>query len=356
MKRHVNLILLLWGAFTMYSQNPKEIEITEWKESDVPMNICNDPKYGIIVVNTNIPDLDFKILNAEKYLINQLPQLELNRYILCVEPENEYVDTYNIQVASKDIITSTFPVSNIKSQEKRFYYIFEKQRNQICWEEHWSKGNEFFINARYEEAQAEYYLTSECNDVPGDIDLIWKIKDAGFCLETKRKADSFYNADNLDDALREYEKLYALNPNDNYTKNRIETCKIKIENLSRTISGTVTFDGKPMDNVIIEAKYPKQNKQGQIKSDRKKNTETEWQEVGKSDSWGHYEITVLKKINNLRFFKGNSWLDENRYFAEVAITSEKMDIALKQKLTAKPIIRTGTEVLRKELQKRNLIQ
>ena len=134
MKKYIILTVLFLTTCVLYSQNPKEIEIIERDEdTQIPIKSCDDPEYGIIVVNTNIPDLNFKILNAERYLINQLFQPELNRYILCVEPltqKNGLIDIYNIQVSSKNIITNSFSVRNIQSQEKRFYFISVKQSVQ----------------------------------------------------------------------------------------------------------------------------------------------------------------------------------------------------------------------------------
>jgi hypothetical protein len=129
MTKYTVLILLLLKTFTIYAQNPKIIEITELSElskSDLLMRTCKDPKYGIIVVNTDIADLEFKILNAGKNLINQTRQQDERRYILCVEPMYETFDVYNIQITSNNIITKSFSVHKIQSGNIRSYAISEK--------------------------------------------------------------------------------------------------------------------------------------------------------------------------------------------------------------------------------------
>jgi tetratricopeptide (TPR) repeat protein len=48
--------------------------------------------------------------------------------------------------------------------------------------------------------------------------------------ETKHKADGLYNAGKFSEALNEYEKLYCINPKDEYVKDRIKSCNDKINN------------------------------------------------------------------------------------------------------------------------------
>jgi hypothetical protein len=46
--------------------------------------------------------------------------------------------------------------------------------------------------------------------------------------DTKRKADELYEAKKFADALKEYEKLYSINPNYTYVKDRINQCNVKL--------------------------------------------------------------------------------------------------------------------------------
>lgn len=61
--------------------------------------------------------------------------------------------------------------------------------------------------------------------------------------ELKSNADDLYNAGKFSEALKDYEKLYSINPDDEYVKHRIKECNDKINN----------------EKAIIEAKSPKLN-------------------------------------------------------------------------------------------------
>jgi tetratricopeptide (TPR) repeat protein len=47
--------------------------------------------------------------------------------------------------------------------------------------------------------------------------------------DTKRKADELYDAGNFAEALKEYEKLYSINPNYEYVKLRIDQCNERLD-------------------------------------------------------------------------------------------------------------------------------
>jgi tetratricopeptide (TPR) repeat protein len=63
-----------------------------------------------------------------------------------------------------------------------------------------------------------------------------------------READALYNAGNFSEALKEYEKLYSINPKDEYVERRIKSCNEKITSGSRTIVQELTKELKA--NVI----------------------------------------------------------------------------------------------------------
>ena len=133
--------LTIFTLHSLHSQNLKRINVKEeCGESHLRVDICSDPKYGIVVVNTDIPDLQFRIVNGEKFLINFTRQPGQNRYILCVEPMNELISVYNIEITSKTIFTVPLSVSEIESQDKRFYCLVDESSHYVIHGKLISKG------------------------------------------------------------------------------------------------------------------------------------------------------------------------------------------------------------------------
>jgi tetratricopeptide (TPR) repeat protein len=174
-----------------------------------------------------------------------------------------------------------------------------------CYFDHLDKGNIFFKSTQYADAKTEYYLALECPDVPDDNDLSKKIEDAGTCLDSKRDADDYYNSSRLENALKEYEKVYAINPQDIYTKERIELCNEKIAVLPRIIRGRITAseNGRALADVSVLAEFYQLDKKGKVKTNKNGMPKMEWRSIGKTDSNGRYEVTVLNQTKNLKFYK-----------------------------------------------------
>jgi len=61
--------------------------------------------------------------------------------------------------------------------------------------------------------------------------------------ETKRKADDFYSAGNYSEALKEYEKLRAINPKDDFIAERIVNCNARISVSVTGDNGKTTSSG-----------------------------------------------------------------------------------------------------------------
>ena len=218
------------------------------------------------------------------------------------------------------------------------------------WEEFWRKGTIYFDNTQYAEALIEYKKALICRDVGKDSVLInQKIKDAGLASDTKRRADDFFNTGKYVEALQKYEELLTLNPNAIYTKEQIQKCKKKMEDEPFTVSGTVYFEGKPMQGISIEVGYPRKRKkedeyiyigpvtvgERMVGKDIRK---FEWTKLGViTDRNGSYKIEIKRKAQRLYFSKREETTTEIiRYSELVEVTSnDKMDITLKKVTTTK---------------------
>jgi len=72
--------------------------------------------------------------------------------------------------------------------------------------------------------------------------------------EIKNNANNLYIAGKFSEALKEYEKLYSINPDDEYVNNRIRTCNDKINS-----EKTKNEDNSPKLNFIFRGIKKKQN-------------------------------------------------------------------------------------------------
>ena len=199
-----------------------------------------------------------------------------------------------------------------------------------CYFEHLNKGNKFFENIQYANAKEEYLLALECSDMPDDNNLSQKIEDSGTAIDSKRAADSYYNAGKFVEAKREYEKLRGINPNDKYPTERIVTCDILIPNLPRTLRVKVTDDkGNNMLEVAFAADEYKVDKLGNLvlkkgKPQRKKG----FVQATATYHNGIYSVTVKNVNQTLALSK---YIDgKNEYYDKLQIlpTTDELQVTL----------------------------
>jgi tetratricopeptide (TPR) repeat protein len=219
-----------------------------------------------------------------------------------------------------------------------------------CYFEHLNKGNKFFANTQYADAKTEYYLALECADVPEDNDLSKKIEDAGAALDSKKNADKDYNAGFYIEAKREYEKLYGLNPNDDYPAKRIAACDIWIPNLPRTFRVKVTGEnGQPVSDVSFSVDEYKVDKKGNLVLDKNKKPQKKKGFVQVTATYydGVYSVTA-KNVNKtlaLRKYIDN----EKEYYDEVQIPmgTDIMEVKLiKIKMTSLGKTKAWTDAIK----------
>jgi len=136
MKKYTILTMLLFVMFALHAQNLIEIEIEECGETEIKTNICADYEngrydYAIIVINTNISGLEFRITNVKENPIkSEIWERLQGRYILCVEPMTSHT-RYLVEVTSKskEYKTEVFVIQNVKPYDKRFWCISPKENN-----------------------------------------------------------------------------------------------------------------------------------------------------------------------------------------------------------------------------------
>jgi len=328
---------LMISAMSVFGQ--KKLKVTANECPDVIIRCVDEGETGV-EVQSDVPLTFESTVDKEVKICNTKKESGFYYYYLAFKVETKYKGRKLI-IKSYGYLNYGEPLE-LKPKVSVCMYV-DGGSILKSWEEHWRKGNDFFSNTKYEEAKAEYYLAFECDDLPVDNDFSQKIEDCVTAIDSKHAADSYFNAGSLDKALKEYEKLFAVNPQDAYATGRINLCKDKINNQPRVIRGKVTNpQGAAMSEVKIEAEFYK-DKNGKPK--------TEWRLVGKTDGQGRYAVTVLKETTELRFIKDERSLEtltvppngkinleqaiggyfkNKKYRAEVHITSDQIDVILKE--------------------------
>jgi tetratricopeptide (TPR) repeat protein len=211
-----------------------------------------------------------------------------------------------------------------------------------CYFLNLNEGNKLYAATLYEDARTEYLKALECSDLPEENDLAQKIEDAGDCAEYKRNADNLYNSAKWEAALREYEKIVALNVNDAYSIEKVEKCLVEVAELPRIITGKVidSKTKKPLAGVVIKAGYDKKDKKGNVQYNKNgEPKKTEYQHVGTTNEQGLYKIVVKNKCNRLQFSSGNT-LDNVQYKGVVMLTKDNnhLEISLSPKVSTSNIL------------------
>ena len=335
---------LMISAVSVFGQ--KTLKVTASECPNVIIR-CVDPDETGVEVQSDVPLTFESTVDKEVRICNTKEESGFYYYYLAFKVESKFRGRKLI-IKSYGYLNQTEPLE-LKPKVPICMYVDGGIIPKTCWEEHWRRGNDFFVNTQYEEAKAVYYLAFECEDLPVDNDLSQRIEDCVAAIDSKRAADSYYNSGNLDEALTEYEKVYAINSKDAYAKERINVCKEKIPNQPRVIRGIVTnLQGAVMSEVKIEAEFHK-DKNGKPK--------TEWRSVGTTDKQGRYTVTVLRETTKLKFSKderslsdmstgmnnstGNDpagrilggvkkYLEKTKYRAEVQITNDEIDVVMKE--------------------------
>ena len=218
-----------------------------------------------------------------------------------------------------------------------------------CYHQYLNEGNKLYLATLYEDAKTEYFKALECSDIPEENDLAKKIEDAGNCADSKRNADQLYNNAKWEEALREYEKVEALNPEDAYSKDRIEKCLVQVAELPRVITGKVIESKtlKPMAGIVIKAGYDKKDKKGNVQYNKNgEPKKTEYEQVGTTDAKGMYKIVVKNKCNRLQFSSGNT-LSDQQYKGVIMLTKDNnhIEISLSQIVNTGGVLNAAAKTL-----------
>jgi len=193
-----------------------------------------------------------------------------------------------------------------------------------CYFEHLNKGNNFFANTRYDDAKTEFMLALECSDKPDENDLAIKIENSGAALDSKLAGDNYYNSGDYTEAKQQYEILYGINPNDNYTKERLVSCDYQLDNIARTIRvKVIDQNGAAVANVKVEAEVYKVDKQGNLVPAKTGIlTPLNWSQVGTTNQSGECTISVKNINKKLRFNKKTT---QKIYYADAIIPPDVSD-------------------------------
>jgi len=126
MKKLYTVLVLSLFCGSVFSQQLKEFEVKEFNV-DVPLNVCDNTKYGVLVFISAIRDLKFKINNDSDALINQKYSDELQAYILCVEPTEEE-RKYRLTIKQSEYVSKEVIGIVVGANQRLCWKIDSKQK------------------------------------------------------------------------------------------------------------------------------------------------------------------------------------------------------------------------------------
>jgi len=317
---------LMVTAATLFGQKTLTVK------SEVLDNVIHreaDDNETVVEVQSNIPLSFESTMDKQVNVYSKKEENGFYFYYLLFPTDRKYRGR-KLEIKSTGFLTHTEAL-DLKSKVSVSILVLDPNSSigVGCYYEHLYQGNNLFYNTRYDDAKTEYQKALECNDDQKDNDLLFrKIRDTEICSEIKRNADNYFNSAKYDEALREYEKLLSYNHTDAYAMKRIDDIGSK----PRTISGTILADGRAVQGVTIQKGFPKINKKGEVVKILGV-PQMEWKNVGSSNQYGRFEISVERNCEDLKFSKQEKTSNRiTSYTGSVKLTSEtgKMDISLRK--------------------------
>ena len=172
------------------------------------------------------------------------------------------------------------------------------------------EGNRLFEEGNYDQAKSKYLNARdrlEPEDWENEDAIIVYLDKVASCVDAKEKADKMYNEKKWLEAIKEYRQVIAINPADQFCRERISACTKEYENTPRIIKGTVTDgNGKGLAELNIA---PLEDGKPGIRTI--------------TDSSGAYQIRTVNKTTELIY-----WEDGKRQ-QSIKLTGDVMNFVVK---------------------------
>lgn len=193
------------------------------------------------------------------------------------------------------------------------------------------EGDALFNKCQYAEARSKYQealnsMNAETGSAEDKAAITARLNKATLCMESKTKADTYYDSNKWGLAFTEYEKVLVANALDAHCRTRLETCRTQRLNETRVVSGIVRDDrGTILANATVIPGVDILDNRGRVRK-----TEYPKNLAVTTDANGRYTIRTTYKTQKLKCWKGSVLADYYAPAMEIEILDDVVNIVLRK--------------------------
>ena len=137
-------------------------------------------------------------------------------------------DNRRLEVNASGFLPLRFALTLQPSESKSFEVFDPNATVGVgCFYQFFNEGAELFKQAFYIEAQEKYKLSMECTDAPANVNVKERIADIDTILILRVKADEAFEQQFFRIAMECYQKIFALNNEDQHANSRLNESRVK---------------------------------------------------------------------------------------------------------------------------------
>ena len=155
----------------------------------------------------------------------------------------------------------------LQPSESKSFEIFDPNATVGvgCFYQHFNEGVELFKKALYSEAREKYRLSTECTDMPSDVDMTLRIRDIDSILVWRTEGDKSHEKSLFKDAMTYYQKIVSYNIDDEYAQNRAKdsenkyaaNCRVNFEGAELHYANGDYADAKKLYEMVVMSSCPR---------------------------------------------------------------------------------------------------
>jgi len=188
MKQTVFLVILLFAGFIKAGAQIKDFDVKPAPAAGCKAVYlsCDDVKYGVIVLQSLIGDLEIRMSPANKLKNPGVYDPQCKEYVLCVDPT--MTDEYRIEITHPQFATKYHFVSEILPNRPQIYRVnaFE---SKVGVDDLMVLGDNHFANGRFAEAESRYREAYKIDS--NDASVLYKLGETCFNQGKFAEAEEF---------------------------------------------------------------------------------------------------------------------------------------------------------------------
>ena len=155
----------------------------------------------------------------------------------------------------------------LQPSESKSFEIFDPNATVGvgCFYQHFNEGVELFKKAMYSEAREKYRLSTECTDMPPDVNMTLKIRDLDSILTWRAEGDKSYEKSLFKDAMTYYQKIVSYNIDDEYARSRAKdsenkyaaNCRVNYEGAELHYANGDFSEAKKLYEMVVLSSCPR---------------------------------------------------------------------------------------------------